>query len=261
MNALAIAELLNEGSDARWGNLGDWAAGDRYGDAARRLARALGRMAGLGPGQRVLDVGCGCGDQLAVWVEEFGVDEVLALEPDPGLLAVASRAVEERGFGDRITFRRAHASALASLAPASFDRVLAVDCAYLFGSRRRTAEDAFRLLGPGGRFALTDLLLGRTEHAPLLDRLAPAFGIERGYLVSPERYRRELLEVGFAATELELAGDRVLAGFARHVRDRLPALLRAGRASVPVLVTAAACAAAARSERLAYTYLCATRSR
>ncbi len=260
MDALSVAVLLNRGSSTRWGNLGDWQPGDDYERAARRLARELGRKAGLGPGQRVLDLGCGCGDQLDVWISELGVDEVLAFEPDPALHEVAARALQDRGLGARVELRRDGANAADSLPPGSFDRVVALDCAYLFGDRRRTAERAQRVLRPAGVFALTDLVLARGERGPVLDRLSPVFGVTPGHLVSPARYRGELEELGFAKSEIELVGPRVLGGFARHVRRRLPELLRGGRAAVPVLLTAAACAASAGLGRVGYAYLTATRS-
>lgn len=252
---MAIAELLNGASDARWGNLGAWEAGDGYEQAARRLAHELGEWGRLGTGQRVLDIGCGCGDQLIVWIESFGVEEVVAIEPDPALLAAARARLASRGLLERVSLRTADASALAELPTESFDRVVALDCAYFFGDRRAWVRQAFRLLRSGGVLAATDLVLGAGTRGTMLERLAPIFGIASDHLVSPDDHREEHAAAGFSETELQLATERVLGGFARHVGGRLPDLLGQGGAALPVLLTAAACRWSVRSERLGYAFV------
>ena len=260
MDALAVAELLNEGSGALWANLGLWQPGDRYGDAARRLALELGRRAVLGPGHRVVDVGCGGGDQLLLWVEEFGVDEVYAIEPEPALVAVARRRIAEHGLDARIRVIEADVRELAALPRESFDRVLALDCAYHFPDRPRAAADAHRVLRDDGAFVLTDLMLEGAAPPMRLDRLAPVFGIQRGHLIPADGYRRALVDAGFASAEIESVTDAVAGGFARHVRQAWSRLLAGGSAAVPTLLTAAACGAAARGGRIVYAFVRADRA-
>lgn len=59
----------------------------RYADP---LAPLFANTAGLTPGQRVLDVGCGPGALTAVLVELLGPDAVAALDPSPSFVAAAS---------------------------------------------------------------------------------------------------------------------------------------------------------------------------
>jgi ubiquinone/menaquinone biosynthesis C-methylase UbiE len=55
----------------------------RIGRYGRELAVALTIAAGVGPGQRALDVGCGFGALTARLVELLGPDGVAAIDPDP----------------------------------------------------------------------------------------------------------------------------------------------------------------------------------
>lgn len=142
------------GTPGTWGNLGLWPAPD-YAHACAALARLLGHAAGLQPGARVLGVGCGAGDELLLWAQEFGAAQVLGLEPDPALAAAASRFA-----GPGVEVRTLPWWALAShTGPAeSFDAVVCVDAAYHFSPRPAFLAAAWRALRPGGRLAFTDLV-------------------------------------------------------------------------------------------------------
>ncbi|HEY2637940.1 MAG TPA: methyltransferase domain-containing protein, partial [Solirubrobacteraceae bacterium] len=79
------------------------AAYDRFvGRYGAELARALADFAGIRPGLRVLDVGCGPGALTAELVDRVGLDAVAAVEPSP-VFAAACREripgvhVEEAG--------------------------------------------------------------------------------------------------------------------------------------------------------------------
>jgi SAM-dependent methyltransferase len=87
----------------------------RYG---RELARGLVELAGVGPGQRVLDVGCGTGQLTAELARATGPGNVAAIDPSESVLEVCRARVPE---GD---IRVASAESL-PFADAEFDAVLA----------------------------------------------------------------------------------------------------------------------------------------
>lgn len=209
---------LNRGHATLWGNLGDWHDASEYVDAARALAVRLGDVAKLGPGQRVVDLGAGAGDQLRVWVEDFGVGHVTALELDSVLAARSASRISEWGLDSRVRVIAGEATAT-DWGEGGVDRVVALDSAYFFGSHERLLHRSCDALRPGGVLALTDLLLGDGISARVARVLAPYFGIRKGDLQTEPRYRAMLARNGFDQIQIHDCTDSVLAGFSEWVRS------------------------------------------
>ena len=202
---LPTAELLHRGATpGAWGNLGLWPGAADYATACRALALREGEAAALAPGDKVLSVACGAGEELRLWRELFGVRDPLGIEPDAALAAAA----------------RAHGRVLQqdALAPLQgrFDAVLCVDAAYHFTPRQAWLQAMAQRLKPGGRIAFTDLVLEGRPSA-FLKHAAAWCGIHADDLVPAARRRRELSAAGFSELRSETLTDEVLGGFARFV--------------------------------------------
>lgn len=243
------ALLHRGGRPGTWGSLGLWQDGvDDYAGACEALALAVGRAAGIRPGDRVLSLACGAGDELLLWARHFGAAEVLGLELDPRLVA-AARALVAGGSGTagaprgcRIEVRQANlrpraagdgtragmAEALLAT-PGSFDRVVCVDAAYWLGPRAALWRSVAPLLRPGGRLAYTDLCLGPPAHPAWRWALRGAASLARVPLAevpSAEGHAQAMRQAGLVALQGERLDALVLAGFAAHVRSQEPRIGR-----------------------------------
>ncbi|SRR6266567_1231159 len=121
---------------------------------AGRVHRILIDQAGLGAGQRVLEIGCGTGN-LAIRVKRAHPDtELVGSDPDPLALARAQR--KARGL-DGIRFERGYAQRL-PYPDGSFDRVLSALMLHHLDpdTKVAAAAEVRRVLRPGGSLHLVD---------------------------------------------------------------------------------------------------------
>ena len=135
-------------------------------------ASVISDVAGILPGQRVLDVACGTGvlaHAAAGRVGRQGV--VIGLDPNEEMLAVA------RARSSRIEWQNGRAESLPH-APASFDRVVSQFGLMFFDDRAAGLREMMRVLRPGGRLvvAVWDAVDHSPGYAVLAELLQRLFG-------------------------------------------------------------------------------------
>jgi len=113
-----------------------------------RSTEELLAMAAPGPGQRVLDAGCGIGTTAAQIARRFNC-EVFALDISEANLDRARCTVEQVGVDDRVTVRRGDIEQL-DFEDESFDVVI-VEAVTMFVHRKRAAAEVVRVCRRGGR--------------------------------------------------------------------------------------------------------------
>jgi len=206
---------LNPHGKTQYGNMGYWTDRVKTLDAAgEAMARLMGQAGGLKPGVRVLDVGCGCGDEDILWAAEFKPDHILAIDINPSRVEAAQDWAAALGISERLHFRVGSAVAL-DLEPASIDRVLSLESPHTFLTREAFIREAFRVLVPGGRLAMTDLV-------PLPGREVRHFAIPPENAYSRDVLARKLAEAGFVRIEVRSIREHVINPF-HHYLAKLPA--------------------------------------
>ena len=129
-----------------------------------RFRRRLVELAGLRPGQSVLDVGSGTGGLALAVREQVGpAGEVCGVDPSPEMLARARRKAARRGAAVR--FETAPVEDL-PFPDATFDAVVTSLVLHHVAeeNRARGVAEIARVLKPGGRFFAADV--GGTHGRP-----------------------------------------------------------------------------------------------
>jgi cyclopropane fatty-acyl-phospholipid synthase-like methyltransferase len=198
-------------------NMGYWKGEPKTLDeASRALVTLVAEEAKLGPGQRVLDVGCGFGDQDILWIREFGPARIDAVNITKSQLEAAAEKVASEELNDRISLWAASATSL-PFEDATFDVVLCVEAAHHFNTRERFFAEAFRLLKPGGRFVAADILPnpGTAIDGLVRMQMNPANVYPRG------EYADKLERAGYTASDVRSIREHVYVPFAAHLNRRM----------------------------------------
>jgi cyclopropane fatty-acyl-phospholipid synthase-like methyltransferase len=198
-------------------------------EACRALVRLVGQAAGLGKGDKVLDAGCGHGDQILHWVQDFDAAHVTGITLSLAQIQAAHNLLQKAEIADRVTLHRMSATDL-DLPDGSFDKVVAVESGHHFDTRADFFAEAYRVLKPGGRFAACDIL-------PMPRALAGKFGwvvdamrrfpnkamMPAANVVDRSVYRDQLVAAGFVNVQVVSIREHVYAPMARNLRKRLDA--------------------------------------
>jgi SAM-dependent methyltransferase len=162
--------------------------------------------AGVGAGQRVLDVGCGTGVLAREAVRRVGpAGAVTGVDPGPGMLAVAEK------LEPTVDWQAGQAEALPQPG-GSFDAVVSQFGLMFFQDRRKALTEMARVLAPGGRLAVAvwdslESIPAYAAEVALLDRMAgtPAGDAVRAPFVlgDPEELRSLFDDAGLPSVSLD----------------------------------------------------------
>ena len=115
-------------------------------------------VAPLGPGERVVDIGCGAGVDSLIAARMVGSQgQVIGVDMTPAMLAKARRAAAEGGFAN-VTFCAGYGEAL-PVPDGWADVVISNGVLNLLPDKAAALAEMARVLRPGGRLQLGDILV------------------------------------------------------------------------------------------------------
>ena len=159
-------------------------------------------IANLQPGEVVVDLGSGAGFDALLAAEKLGSDgRFIGVDMTPEMLARARTNAVDAGYARTVEFREGLIEAL-PVASGSADVIIS-NCVINLSPDKTTAfREAFRVLKPGGRLAISDILLTEPLPPEVAQSLAALIGCVAG-AETEEVYVGHIRDAGFVAIELQ----------------------------------------------------------
>src|SRR6184192_1128939 len=162
-------------------------------------------LADLRPGERVLDLGSGAGHDVLLSAKRVAPDgHAYGVDMTDEMLAVA------RGNQTNATFLKGTIEQI-PLPDASVDVVISNCVINLAADKRAVLREAHRVLAPGGRFAVADMVALAELPAEVKRSLDQWAGCVAG-TISIAEYAEALRDVGFSDVDVEITRERRLEG-------------------------------------------------
>ncbi|MEU0092436.1 class I SAM-dependent methyltransferase [Kribbella sp. NPDC006257] len=200
----------------------DLAPVDEFHIRGRAATLEIMEALGLTADSHVLDLGSGLGGPARTLAELTGCT-ITGIDLTPEFCEVATALSEWSGLSDRTRFHVGDATAT-GLADTSVDGALTVHVAMNISDKHALCAEAFRVLRPGGRFVVYDVLQG--EGGDLHYPVPWAYDSSTSFLATPEEMRELLPAAGFEVISEVDSSDESLVWFqqmrARIQRDGPP---------------------------------------
>jgi arsenite methyltransferase len=158
-------------------------------------------LARLSPGEVVLDLGSGGGIDVLLSAKRVGpTGKAYGLDMTDEMLALANENKRKSGL-ENVEFLKGEIEHI-PLPDNSVDVIISNCVINLSGDKDRVVREAFRVLKPGGRFAVSDVVTRGEVPAEIRRSVLLWVGCVAGALEETE-YRAKLASVGFEQVELE----------------------------------------------------------
>jgi arsenite methyltransferase len=195
--------------------------GEKLGYSAEELAAVpAGADLGLGcgnplaiasirPGEVVVDLGSGAGFDCFLAARQLAnTGQVIGVDMTPAMISKA-RSNAANGEYRNVEFRLGEIEAL-PVADATVDLIISNCVINLSPEKERVFREAFRVLKPGGRLAIADVVATKPLPQALREKLA-AIGACVGGATVLDELRAMLVDAGFTHVEIALrVGSRAL---------------------------------------------------
>ena len=194
-----------EGCDPITSNLYDAAQTGELPEKAMRASLGCGNptaLAELRPGETVLDLGSGGGIDVLLSAKRVGpTGKAYGLDMTDAMLALAEENKLKSGLSN-VEFLKGEIENI-PLPDNSVDVIISNCVINLSGDKDRVLQEAFRVLKPGGRFAVSDVVVRGDVPAAIKKSMDLWVGCVAGALADHE-YTGKLAKAGFDQIDIEV---------------------------------------------------------
>ncbi|MDB5987567.1 MAG: class SAM-dependent methyltransferase [Nevskia sp.] len=204
-------------------NYGYWPHDElSFEQAGAQLTDLVAHTAGIADGDRILDVGCGYGANAVCYVRQCTPARVTGIDITEVRISNGRDYIAAQKLEHLIQLQLGDATRM-EFADASFERLLAVECAFHFDTRRDFLHEAARVLVPGGTLALTDIIprRGADPGAYMNGYRASASGVcldIHANAYDADVYTEHLRAAGFTDIRIDSILEATRLPFARALR-------------------------------------------
>jgi len=195
-----VAALPSIGKTAETVSAADLSPCDEFHLGGTKTAVRLMDRLDIHAGHAVLDVGSGIGGPARLCASTYGCT-VTGLDVTPEFVDTANALSGYCGMADSVACIVADATDMASIPAASIDRAYMLHVGMNIADKAALARELYRVLKPGSRFGLFDMVTGPAEDAPMRFPLPFASAPEHSQLGSPQQYREAFESAGFSLRE------------------------------------------------------------
>jgi ubiquinone/menaquinone biosynthesis C-methylase UbiE len=173
--------------------------GGSFHPGGEELTLHLGRTLGITKDHKVLDIACGSGTSALALAKEFGC-KVVGIDLSEKNLEKARDSAKEEGMEDLLKFKISDAERI-GLPSEAFDFVVCECALCTFPNSETAVKEMFRVLKPGGKVGITDVVIERELPESLNNIVSMVLCIAGAR--SRDGYMKILEEGGFNNIEYE----------------------------------------------------------
>ncbi|MBY8996367.1 MAG: arsenite methyltransferase [Candidatus Thorarchaeota archaeon] len=178
-------------------------------------------LASLKEGEVVLDLGSGAGLDMFVASKKVGeTGKVIGVDMTPAMIEKAKKNAEELGITN-VDFRFGDIEDM-PVDDNSVDVVISNCVINLAPNKAKVFQEAYRVLKPGGRVMVSDIVLSKTLPKEVSDEVVTYTGCIGGAILD-EEYLQHMRDAGFENVEItSKAGESLHGAYSAYVAGRKP---------------------------------------
>lgn len=159
-------------------------------------------IANLKPGEVVVDLGSGAGFDALLAAEKLGTDgRFIGVDMTPEMLERARTNAVDAGYARTVEFREGLIEAL-PVASGSADVIISNCVINLSPDKKTACREAFRVLKPGGRLVISDILLSEPLPVEVAQSVSALIACVAG-AETEEKYVKHIRDAGFTDIQLQ----------------------------------------------------------